>query len=508
MLLFLFYLSTRLFRIGLVPKGIQIDELGSAFDAQAIAHFGVDRYLTKLPPYFKNYGGGQNALYTYSGALLFLFTDFTLAKFRLVAVAYGIAGFFCLYFLSKSVFRDTRTALAGCFLYTVLPVFIMSQRWGLESYLLLSMSFIASYSFVLAYEKEKALWYALSGFLWGITLYTYAITYIIVPLFLTLMLVYMLWLRKLSLKQAFSFSLPLVLLAAPLVLEQMVNKGLVSPCHILWSDFLPMEWYRGNEFSFKNIWRNIPDLWILFSHDSLHHNASPAFGTLYYISLPFIAAGLVLCCRQAFISLKERRFDFSILLLAYTACSLFTTLFMLEININRSNELYFSFLLFIVYSFHWILRKNKWILAGLLAVYLIFFLFFSNFYFRGEYNRTLAEGDLAFLFQPDDLGRAVKRMEDQFGEDKKIIIMANEAVDHHFQVAAYAGTSPYDYHAEDESSWIEEKNYAIGVPEELDLSGQSVYVIGSELHHITDYLVSCGFQADDVSVDRYSLVYK
>ena len=86
--------------------------------------------------------------------------------------------------------------------------------------------------------------------------------------------------------------------------------------------------------------------------------------------------------------------------------------------------------------------------------------------------------------------------------------MANEGADHHFQVATYAGTSPYDYHEDDESAWIEENNYAIGIPEELDLSGQSVYVIGSELHHITDYLVSCGFQSDELAVDRFSLVYR
>ncbi len=503
----LFFLASRIYRIGRLPNGIQIDELGSAFDAQAIAQFGVDRYLTQMPPYFKNYGGGQSALYTYSAAIFFLLTDFSLSKFRLIAVAYAFAGLLCLYDLTRKVFGGYVAAFFSCFLYTICPVFLMSQRWGLDCYLFLSMSFVAVYFLFIAHERKNAAWYVLTGILFGITLYTYAISYLVIPLFLIVVFLYLLYLKGINWKRIIAFSIPLGLLGFPLVIEQMVNKGLLPPMRLLWSDYFPMEWYRGNEFGFGNVFGNLTRFWILFSHDDLHHNANPVFGTMYYVSVPFIFVGAVLCGMKAYGALKEKKFDFSVVLISYAMSSLFVTLILREININRCNELYFSFLLFTVYSIDALHRRAQWTLLPLFLIYLISFLVFAGYYYHGGYNQDLDEGDLSFLFQEDELGRAVQWMEKSFGKDHIIGILANEGADHHFQVACYAGTSPYEYREDDESSWIKENNYEIGVPEELDLSGRTVYIIGQELHHITDYLASCGFFVDDASIERFSLVY-
>ena len=48
-----------------VPRGINADEAGSAYDAFCLGKYGCDRWLKSWPVYFINYRDGQNALYTY-----------------------------------------------------------------------------------------------------------------------------------------------------------------------------------------------------------------------------------------------------------------------------------------------------------------------------------------------------------------------------------------------------------------------------------------------------------
>ena len=133
------FFITRLYRFGDVPAGFHIDEIGASYDAQCIAHFGVDRYQVRFPVYFQNFGAGQNALYTYLGALLFKFTSFSPKKFRFIAVFCGALAMLCTFLISKKAFEEKKYALTAPFLWVVMPVILMSERWGLESYLFLSL---------------------------------------------------------------------------------------------------------------------------------------------------------------------------------------------------------------------------------------------------------------------------------------------------------------------------------------------------------------------------------
>jgi len=72
-LLFLITAFTSVFRLGEIPYGLNVDEAGMAYDAISLVNYGVDRYLKPYPVYFINFGGGQNAMYTYLSALLINF---------------------------------------------------------------------------------------------------------------------------------------------------------------------------------------------------------------------------------------------------------------------------------------------------------------------------------------------------------------------------------------------------------------------------------------------------
>ena len=47
--LILFSLFLHIYKLGSVPRGIYVDEMGMGYDAWCIGIYGVDRYLKSLP---------------------------------------------------------------------------------------------------------------------------------------------------------------------------------------------------------------------------------------------------------------------------------------------------------------------------------------------------------------------------------------------------------------------------------------------------------------------------
>ena len=188
------------YRLGEVPSGVHVDEAGMTYDAYCIANYGVDRFLKHLPVYFINFGGGQNALYTYLTAIVIKIVGFyNETIIRIPALILSVIEVIMAYFLVKE-FKGKKQGLFFMFLVTIMPWHIMKSRWGLESYLLSPMFLFSIYSLVKAVKSGKLWTYALSGLIFGITLYTYALSYIIIPVFLILTLIYLLIKKKVKLK--------------------------------------------------------------------------------------------------------------------------------------------------------------------------------------------------------------------------------------------------------------------------------------------------------------------
>ena len=69
-----------------IPRGLNVDEVGSAYDAYSLGHFGVDKWMKSWPIYFKNYGDGQHALYTYLLVPIMLINGSSLYAVRSIIV--------------------------------------------------------------------------------------------------------------------------------------------------------------------------------------------------------------------------------------------------------------------------------------------------------------------------------------------------------------------------------------------------------------------------------------
>ena len=53
-IIIIFTVFIHCFKIGSIPYGIDVDEMGMGYDAWCLANFGTDRYLNSFPVYLIN----------------------------------------------------------------------------------------------------------------------------------------------------------------------------------------------------------------------------------------------------------------------------------------------------------------------------------------------------------------------------------------------------------------------------------------------------------------------
>lgn len=374
------------------------DEAGAAYDAFSIATYGVDRSLDSYPFYFTNYGDGQNALYIYIMAVLFRLFGISGLTIRIgmVAAALTAAGFGFLY--AVRAWRSRKAGIIFLYLYAILPIFIMTQRFGLESHLMLAAAMVSIYFAGRAMETGKRYLYFLAGCALGATLYTYALAYIVAPLFIIFLFIYSLRLKKLKASYAAALALPLIIFALPLILVQAVNMFQLPEFSIGPFTVTRLARYRSGEVavSFSAILNNIKSLFCntLF-YDNLRYNTLPEYGTMYYISVPFILLGIGRGIADSYRSFRSRSFHHSVPVVAWWLGECIMGLLLVgnsTPNTTRMNGIFMPYLYFLVSGiltvWGWLQKiwlKRCFILLTA-ASYGICFLHFINYYFT-DYTR-------------------------------------------------------------------------------------------------------------------------
>ena len=126
-----------------IPYGLNVDEAGAAYDALNIARYGVDRWLNSYPVYFTNYGDGQNALYIYMTAVLIKLFGVSKLVIRGSIILAAFVGAYYAFRYGTYAWKDRHVDAVFLMLYAILPVFTMTQRFGLESHLMLAAGMIS-----------------------------------------------------------------------------------------------------------------------------------------------------------------------------------------------------------------------------------------------------------------------------------------------------------------------------------------------------------------------------
>lgn len=405
-------LFLHLYKLTEIPYGLNVDEVGSAYDAYSIMTYGVDRYTKSYPVYFTNYGDGQNAFYTYLTALFFRLFGISKLTVRMGIAVSSLTGALFGFLYASRKWKNKNIPILFLCLYAILPIFTMTQRFGLESHLLLSASIAVLYTSMRALETEKWQYYLIAGITMGLSLYVYALVYIVLPIYLLLWLIYGICIRKIRIRRLFLLILPLVLLAAPLITVQLINAYSLPEMHLGPLTLTRLDTYRSAELGIQDILRNLKLMFtntLLF--DNLSYNTCSRYGTLYYFSLPFLFIGLVKTVRETWQSVKERRPDYSAAIFFWLIGE-FVMGCLLKgwstPNTTRMIGIFMAYLYLIVNGIcsTWSFLKKIWhrrIFAGLLAgLYAFSFFSFTHYYFT-QYNDLAYPMNWLFYEPYDDV---------------------------------------------------------------------------------------------------------
>lgn len=505
----LVFLFTRLFRLGVIPAGMHVDESTMAYDAYCIAHYGTDRHGIGFPFYFQNIANGQNSLYIYLAALLLHFLPFSITVVRIPAVICGAVCAVAMYFLVKELTNSQKWALLGPLFVTITPYYMSYQRWGLESPLLFSLIPVAFLYLIMAIKYDKVKYYVLSGVWFGIVLYTYAISYFSVPLLLIGTCIYLIYLKKFLFRRIVALGIPLSIIATPLLIVQLVNRHIIPAFSFLCFDFIPFPDSRSGEISLSYIPKSLYFWACPFTNDHLTYNAFSEFGTVYRIMIPLILLGLGICIYQSVISIKKRTFEPMVLIAYFFLISYFFYFLIDDPTIGRSCQIFMPMLLCCIIAMKQIYTWASKIQLGsiitliILGILFIYFVFYTNFYFR---KQTTVYG-FHTLFSSMAIGDAVEKALHEYALKEDAHIYVENLYDEilpELTIGLYGEVSPKEW---DEGTFSSGR-ISWHLPPEIDKDENAVYVLGYEWDHIADYMATeWGFNIDYVS-DRYRIVYR
>jgi len=382
--LLLIVIGTSIYKIGVVPKGMNIDEAGMFVDAKNLAQHGFDRYFNKWPIYLINFGGGQSIMYAYLTAFLIKIFGNHLILAKIPSIIFRILAFLSTCLLLKNE-KNKKEKLIFLLLLAIAPYFIMQSRWGLDCNLLVSFLTISISVFIYSIEKQNNKLFFISGVFFGLTLYTYSLSYLIIPILLSFILIFLLKNKKISIKQIIVLGFPIFILSIPLILLILVNYNIIPEIKsFITIPKLPN--FRSGEISFTNIPNSLRIIINVMTFDGLFggkyliYNALPEFGTLYYISIPFFLVGIIDYIK------KEKRTLLDVTMFIWLLSVIICSLLLKDPNINKANAIFVPLVYFISKGIMRITNQNKKILFGIILIYSMNFILFTNFYYN-QYNQ-------------------------------------------------------------------------------------------------------------------------
>lgn len=300
-------------------------------------------------------------------------------------------------FIKKAFPNNVYYTLGAGFLITICPYFIMMSRVGIESHLMLGASTAFLYFFTCALTTGKYKHYIMAGISGGIVLYSYAVSYLMLPLFLLFSLIYVIRIHKFSFKKWCAMGIPLFLLAFPLIMTQFINLFDWPEMHLGIFTLTKLPEYRSSElqlFSFDSLWLSIQN--ILFG-DMWIYNSIPGTPNMYWISVPFIIIGLGHCIYRTVFAFRKREFDFRVFSFFWFFCILYMTCHITPC-ITQANGIFFVFVFFVIDAISLItIKKRAWNMlakSGIAAIYAISFFF--TYYYLGQY--TLDNYPLGYFY--------------------------------------------------------------------------------------------------------------
>ena len=359
---------TVIYKFGEIPTYVGVDEAGMAYDAYCLAEYGTDRYMNSFPLYLTNFGGGQSSLCAYLVALCIKLFGANMIAYRLPTLLIYLMSVVVSYLLISKA-KNKKTALLFTFLIIICPWNIANARMALDCNLFAGLFMLDLY---LMNKAEKNYQYFIAGISVGITLYTYCLSWITIPIFLLVWAIYMLYIKKIKFGQLIVLGIPIAIFAAPLIYFLLLNYGIVDQTQLGIFTLPILPEFRAGEIGISNIINtSLESLKTIFISDE----------TIYLIYVPLFIIGYIIEFKNAIQEVKKKEYGISALMvIAFTTILL--GLLMTKIpTANKANVLFIPILYFVTIAILAITKDSKVILSIFILTILMLWVNFEYYYY-------------------------------------------------------------------------------------------------------------------------------
>lgn len=384
--------AARLTGLGRHPAGVLPDEAYGAYNAWALMTEGIDSRGYGFPVYFVAWGSGMNVLYSYLAIPFFWLFGATTTVYRIPQALFGILSVYAAYVLGREVINE-KFGLFFSFVLAINPWSIMNNRFALESNLAPSLFMIAVALLVLG-VKKKAVYLPFAAVVFGITLYSYAQSWIVIPIFLLLFLI--VYRKQIPFGKHLWISVGiLVLLSWPLVYFVGVNLGMLPEIKTAFFSIPRLPGFRGEELSAGNLLHSAKDLCrlVLAQYDGIDHTSCVQTGSYYYFTTPFLILGGILQLTEIFRQRKQEKKPLEYVMLLWLISAGIMSVLNSAVTVIHVNLIHIPIIFYGVYGIWKLAEKMK--CEGIVKACLVFFTFsfgvFCYYYANNESNRFWGE---------------------------------------------------------------------------------------------------------------------
>lgn len=182
-LIILVSFTTRFYKLGQIPPGLDWDENSNSYNAYSILKTGRDEYGKLLPMTNRSFDDYKPPLYMYLDIPAVALFGLTPTAARLPAATFGFLTVPVIYLLAKKLFTNKKIALLAMTFLAISSWHIQFSRAGFEA--TVGLFFATAAVTALLYGLQNRRFFILAGTLFAISIYTYHAERIFVPLFFT-----------------------------------------------------------------------------------------------------------------------------------------------------------------------------------------------------------------------------------------------------------------------------------------------------------------------------------
>jgi 4-amino-4-deoxy-L-arabinose transferase-like glycosyltransferase len=292
LLIISFALFLRIYQLGQIPNGLFCDEAATGYDAFSLLKTGKDSHGNFLPILINRHNtDNAEAMYTYLTIPSVLLFNLTIFSTRLLSAIIGTLTILTTYLLTKELFNK-KIGLISAFLLAVSPWHLQFSRIAFRA--ILTPFFITLGLFFLLKGLNKPKFFIAAALTLGLSLYTYHVIKLFLPLMIILFFLF--YHKKIitSLKNnmeiikiAILSSILFLILAFPIYYLSFFGGGNIRLNEVsvfnAQSPLLEFLWSFSEHLS--------PDFLFINGDANLRHSI-PHFGQLLLILLPFILLAL------------------------------------------------------------------------------------------------------------------------------------------------------------------------------------------------------------------------